>query len=226
MFCYNCGANLPNEAKFCSECGQKLSEPETNNIQLKINDDQFKRIVMTHAFGAASAGMASGWIPGAGSTVAVATGLGFIFSMYARLSNYLEVDFSKNKLKVFGTSAISILSLAALNVAAGTALSFIPGLGSVAASFLAASVAYANVSVSATIFKKVILNILKSGKDISTLSEEELQEYVKMSMSKDEVKKAFKQAQSEFKLKKDSGEFQKAEKATVMEEFDTNNVNS
>ena len=247
MFCYQCGYQLPGSAKFCTECGEKLSEiylqelqqflkekgsstksAEKSNpkssmslaeIQAKMNEDAFKKIIMTHAFGAASAGMASGWIPGAGSAVAVAAGMGFIVSMYARMSNYLGIEFTKNKLKVLGTSTVSVLSLAALNIAAGTALSFIPGVGSVAASALAASVAYANINVSATIFKTMIVSLIATGKDVSSMSEDELQEAIKISMTKDELKKVFKEAQSEFKIKKESGEFEQAEKAEVMEEF-------
>lgn len=243
MFCYNCGNLLQEDTKFCTECGQKLDEGyiseykkfvsdkkskqqplyELSEIQAKMNEEGFKNIIMTHAFGAASAGLASGWIPGAGSAVAVAAGMGFIVSMYARMSNYLGIEFSKNKLKVLGTSTISVLSLAALNIAAGTALSFIPGVGSVAASALAASVAYANINVSAMIFKTMIVSLVATGKNVSDLSEEELQDAIKNSMSKDEIKKIFKEAQSEFKVKKDSGEFDQAEKASILEEFDETN---
>jgi tetratricopeptide (TPR) repeat protein len=35
MNCTNCQTNLPESAKFCSECGQRVSQPETQTDQIK-----------------------------------------------------------------------------------------------------------------------------------------------------------------------------------------------
>lgn len=49
--------------------------------EAKDMDEQIEKLIMKHALAAAGAAVASGWIPGAGSTIATGIAIGFVWSM-------------------------------------------------------------------------------------------------------------------------------------------------
>jgi len=226
MFCYGCGYQLPKNARFCISCGQKLSEAtdseqkkkckSSSDIRKKMNSAEFERIVNTHAFGAAAAAI-SAVVPGIGTSIAVAISLGFIVSMYVRLSEYLGMCLEKNALKALASAVLShIAAFTVVSITVGAFLSFIPVVGSIGAVTMMAATQYAIVKVSVLIFKVLISSLLSTGRDLSTYSEDDLKELIRSTISEDELKAAMEDAKAEFIAKKDSGEFDAAEKAEVL----------
>jgi len=228
VFCYSCGYQLPKNARFCISCGQKLFEADAEpkkkckspaDIKQKMNSAEFERIVNTHAFGAAAAAI-SAVVPGIGTTIAVTISLGFIVSMYVRLSEYLGMSLEKNALKALASAVLShIAAFTVVSVAVGAVLSFIPVVGSIGAVTMMAATQYATVKVSVLIFKVLISSLLNTGKDLSAYSEEDLKELIKNTISEDELKAAMENAKAEFIAKKESGEFDSAEKAEVISDL-------
>ena len=97
-------------------------------------------IVEKHSIGASAAALGSAWLPGAGSTVALATSAGFVWSMYFRINAKLGVPFHKNILKSVATAIGTNLAGAAVGtLAISTVLAF-TGFGNVGSSLLMAGV--------------------------------------------------------------------------------------
>jgi len=226
MFCYSCGYQLPESARFCVSCGQKLSEAagtepkkkckSSSDIKQKMKSAEFERIVNTHAFGAAAAAI-SAVVPGIGTTIAATISLGFIVSMYVRLSEYLGMSLDKNALKALASAVLShIAAFTVVSVTVGAFLSFIPVIGSIGAVTMMAATQYATVKVSVLIFKVLISSLMSTGKDLSTYSEEDLKDLIKSAISESELRAAMEEAKAEFIAKKDSGEFDATEKAEVI----------
>ena len=185
----------------------------------KIGDAQFKKIVSDHAAAAAVAALAAA-VPLVGTAVANFVAFGFICTMYVRLANYLEFSMSKGFIRALATSVISqIAAVTVARIAVGTVLSLIPGFGTVGAIVLTGATVYASTIVAAEIFKRIIVLMMDSDKDISSYTEEDLSHMVEESMSKDELKTCYKAATDEYKEKKDSGELDKCDKVEMMDEF-------
>jgi len=228
MFCVNCGEKLPSEARFCYSCGQQSGETSEHrstqkhsltDIKLKIHDDNFKHIVSAHSAGAAVSAVAAA-VPGVGVAIANITLIGFVCSMYVRLSSYLGITLRKGFIRALATAVVSQIAVTTVaRIAIGSALSLIPGIGTAGAVVLTGASAYATTMVAAELYIRIIVKLIDSGKDISDYSEQELKNMINSSMGKDEIKAAYEAATSEFKQKKASGELDNIEKAEMMDEF-------
>ena len=164
---------------------------------------EIAEIVKFHSKGAAAAGLAAAWIPGAGGVAAVATSAGFIWSMYSRIGAKIGLPFGKNVLK-------SLASGAATNVAAyvvgttviSTALSFIPGLGSIAASVIMGATSYAVTLASGYVYLKIMTHLFSKGVDFSTISEQELKDMAASAAKDSDVREVIKEAKADFHNKR------------------------
>ena len=91
-------------------------------------------IIKFHSKGAAIAGVGTGWIPGAGGTAAMVVMAGFIWTMYGRINDKIDLPISENIIKSVASGvATNLAAYAAASLIASTVVSLFPGLGSVGA---------------------------------------------------------------------------------------------
>jgi hypothetical protein len=170
---------------------------------------EIEDIIINHAIGAAAASAASGWIPGAGGTVALMAAVGFIWSMYYRINQRAGISISKNKLKSLASAVITNIaaSAAALiaGVAASTVISFIPGIGSGVASIVMAALDYGVVMVSGIVYLKLLTKLFKAHGNISDISADELKRTASDVIKNEDVSSMLKDAQKEYKNARKTG---------------------
>lgn len=164
-------------------------------------------IVKSHSVGAAVAGVASGWVPGAGGAAATAAAIGFIWGMYARINGKLGLKLSDNVLKTLASGvATNLAAYAVAGLVMTTAFSLVPGLGSVGASAIAGATTYSLTLVSGFVYLKILTKVFRAGADPSTAGAEHLKEVASTVMREEDIKSAMKDARSEYKWAKGSGE--------------------
>jgi len=160
---------------------------------------EIAEIVKFHSKGAAASALASAWIPGAGGTAAVLASAGFIWSMYSRIGVKIGLPFGQNVLKSLASGVATNLAAGAVGaVTIATALSFIPGLGSIGSSVIMGATSYALTLASGYLYLKIMTNIFSKGIDPTTVSEQELKDMAK-SVAKDrDVQKVMKGAKAAY----------------------------
>lgn len=185
--------------KFKSDVVIKVLQAVPKNIIDEQAAADIAKIISVHALGAAATGAAMGWIPGVGSFVARTAGVtAFIWTMYVRISGRLEIKLSKNKLKFLGSVILSDLTASVGSIAAVSAISLIPGIGSVSAALLAAGANYAMITAAGVLYLKLMSSLIGEGIDVSAMSDEELKARMKKVVDEQNVKKMMKEAQSEY----------------------------
>ncbi len=112
----------------------------------KVVDDslpeEIAEVVKTHSMGAAAAGVAAGWVPGAGGVAATLTSAGFIWTMYGRINDKIDLPFTENVIKSVASGvATNLVAYFAAGAVVGTVFSLFPGIGSVGASVVVGTTA-------------------------------------------------------------------------------------
>ena len=140
--------------------------------------DDVKAAIIKNSIGAAASSLAAGWLPGIGALAATAVGTGFIWRMYYQINQALGIRVSKNILKSISSALLTNLVTGLSGVlvldAAATALSLLPGVGSVSAAALLGAVNYGLVYVSGLVYIKMLTNLFHAKADIETMSEAEI----------------------------------------------------
>ena len=126
-------------------------------------------VVKTHAKGAAIFSFAGAWIPGIGGFASVVVAVAFIWSMYARINREIDLPFKQNLFKTILSGIATNLVMAGLSSMAASALSFIPILGSLAASLIMTFVCYSLILASGFVYLKILTNIFRAKEDPSLL---------------------------------------------------------
>jgi hypothetical protein len=186
---------------------------ELVKVMDKVMDDSLPRdiadIVKSHAKGAAIAGVAGGWIPGVGGTVAIAISAGFVWTMYGRINGKIDLPFSQNIMKSVASGiATNLAGYAVGSIAISTAFSFLPGLGNFGASVIAGGTGYAITLASGFVYLKILTSIFTAGKDPTSITAEHLQEVAKKVVQNEDIKVVMKEAKEEYKSAKARGEIQ------------------
>ena len=180
-----------------------MDKAADDNLPKEISD-----IVKFHAKGATVAALAAGWIPGAGATAAIIAAAGFIWTMYGRIGAKIELPISNNILKTLAFGVATNLAAYAVGaVALSTAISFIPGLGSIGAAVISGAITYALTLASGYVYLKTMTALFIKGLDPTKLSDEELKNVAKDVSKDSEIKDIIQQAKKDFKSKKKDGEF-------------------
>lgn len=166
-------------------------------------------IVEKHSIGASVSALGTAWLPGAGSTAAMAACAGFVWSMYFRINAKLGVPFHKNILKSVATAIGTNLAGAAVGtLALSTVLSF-TGFGNVGSSLLMTGVCYAITFSSGLVYLKVLERLANAKADLENVSEEELKATAKDVLAHEDIKGMMKEAKSQFKEAKARGDIRK-----------------
>jgi uncharacterized protein (DUF697 family) len=127
---------------------------------------EIAEIVKIHSAGAAAAGVAAGWIPGAGGLAAVGISAGFIWSMYGRINAKIGLPLTENVVKSLGTGiATNLAAYFVGGLITSTVFSLLPGIGSVGASVVVGGTSYALTLASGYVYLKLLANIFLSGND-------------------------------------------------------------
>lgn len=181
-----------------------------------VSAEELNKLVKSHAAGASASMIASGAIPGVGSTIAAGIEIGFVWSMYYRICGRLNIDIRKNVLKTLGSAIVTNMGASvAAQIITGTVLSIIPGIGTVGAAMVNGLMGYSLTYYSGIVFMQLLVRVFKAGKNVTQMSEDELKstlvdvtKEVTYDSVKDESKKAFKNRKND-------------KKATAIEEDDT-----
>lgn len=159
-------------------------------------------IVKFHAKGAAAAGVASGWIPGAGAVALATVSIGFIWSMYLRINSKIGLKLSENILKTLASGiATNLVAYFTAAIIGNVVFSFIPFVGSATASVIAGGIAYALTLVSGAIYLKILIHIFNTKKDPNTMSAEDLKNMADTIIKEENIEEALKKAKNSYKEK-------------------------
>lgn len=196
--------------------------PEVYQTGIKeAGAEKIEEIINVHAIGAAAAGLASGWIPGAGGTAALMASVGFICSMYYRINEKIGIPLSKTVVKSLGAVILTTVAGSAIGLAAGamlaTALSF-TGIGNFFSSLIMASLDYAVVLVSGIIYLKLLVGLFKAGNDPASMSESDLKSAAKNVINSEDVNQMLKDAKDAYKKARKEGKVSGKESVVLEDE--------
>ncbi len=166
-------------------------------------------IVKLHAKIAVGTGLASGWIPGAGGTIALTASAGAVWSMYYRVNEKLGLPMNKNILKSIATGIGSNLLSYLGVVAVASALSFFPIIGTAPALVIIATSSYILTCTSAYVYFTVLGTLFATGKDPTKMTESELMREAEKTIKNSNVESFMKDAKVAAKAANDRGEFKK-----------------
>ena len=176
----------------------------------QVMGQEIANIVEKHSIGAAAASLGVAWLPGAGATAAMAACAGFVWSMYFRINSKIGVPFSKNIIKSLATAIGANLAAGAISsVVVSSVLSFVPGIGNIAASALMAGVAFSLTWSCGLVYLKVLTRFAEANVDLGKVGEEDLKAMAKDVIAKENVKEMMKQAKNRFKEAKERGDIRK-----------------
>lgn len=135
-------------------------------------------------------------VPGADMAAAAAN----IWTMYVRINKELELPFSENLIKSIATGIVTNLGAAVItSMMVGSALKFIPGLGSVGGAAVMGATIYGVTMTAGIIYMKAISKLL-SNKNSSQVNEENLKTAVEEIMKdKQSVQTILKTAKEGYK---------------------------
>ena len=161
-------------------------------------------IIKFHSKGAAAAGVAAGWVPGAGGAAATVIAAGFIWTMYGRINSKIGLTFSKNILKTLASGiATNLAGYLVGSLVLNAVFSFIPGLGNIAASAIAGGVCYALTLASGIVYLKILTNIFSAGVDPTSVDIDTLKKMANDIASDINMKEIYEEAKEEVKNNQD-----------------------
>lgn len=151
--------------------------------------EEIAEIVKVHSAGAAAAGLASGWIPGAGGLAAAAICGGFIWSMYGRINSKIGLPLTENVVKSLGTGiATNLAAYFVGGLITSTIFSMVPGIGSVGASAVVGGTSYALTLASGYVYLKVLTNLFLSGNDPARMAVDSLKKAAERVVANENMK--------------------------------------
>ena len=164
----------------------------------EVNADEIAGIIENHALATAVSAMAAGVIPGAGGGIAFGIACASTLTMYGRLASAIGVRLNNGLLKAIASAVVADLAAAiAATVTVAAAVSFIPGVGSMASATLTGITNFGFVYLAGIIFIKMVTSLGVSR--IESMSEDELKSQAKRVQSTIDVKSGMKEAKAAFK---------------------------
>lgn len=164
---------------------------------------EIAEIVKTHSLGATAAGLAAGWVPGAGGIAAVTASAGLVWMMYGRINSKIELPFHENIIKSVATGvATNLASYAFGTVVVSTFFSLFPVIGSIKASLIVGSACYALTVSSGYVYLKVLTKLFMSGKDPTSVRPDDFMAAVKVVVAQEDTRTVVKRAKAAYKKEK------------------------
>lgn len=160
-----------NVSKFIAAC---------DNAGRQVGGPEIVDLIKTHCVVAAGAAVASGWVPGAGGSLAMLTAAGNVWTMYYRINELIGVQFGTDMLKGLATGiAMNIGGSFVAGVAVASLFSLVPGIGSLAASASVGAIAYSVTLASGVIYMNIMTELFNAGINPNSVSAEELESMAK-----------------------------------------------
>jgi len=175
------------------ELGMSLDKAANKQLPGDLSD-----IVKTHA----KIAIASAFVPVPGADMAAAATN--IWTMYVRINNALDLPFSDNIIKSLASGIVTNLAGAAAGaLVMGSALKFIPGLGSIGGAALMATTVYAITIASGIVYMKALSNLLQSG-DTDSMTEAALKQATDDVLAdKDDISEIIREGKDAYKKRDD-----------------------
>ena len=129
-------------------------------IDKSLREDISDEIV-NNIYGFAGGAVAASLVPVPGLDVALATA--DIWMMYARINNLLGISFSENMMKSIGSAVIANITANIGQMAVGSALKFIPGIGSFMGGALMGVTVFGTTVAAGWIYLKALCNFYGNG---------------------------------------------------------------
>ena len=171
-------------------------------------EEETQKMVMKHALAAAASAVAAGWLPGAGGMISVGICLGFVWSMYYRLSGLFGIKIGKNLLKAIASVVVAeTAAYMVIVLTTATVLTFIPVLN-IGAATLCAIVNFGMVYIAGYLYILMMTKLFKAGKDPNQLSEDEWKVVAKSTADDVDMNAIYQEAKVVHKEVKDSEEYQ------------------
>lgn len=109
--------------------------------------------------------VASSWIPVPGADIVA--GAAFIWSMYIRINNKIDLSFKENAIKSIASGVATNLASYAVASGVASALKFIPGIGTIGGAVIMSATQYAVTLASGYVYLKALVYLAeKGGKNI------------------------------------------------------------
>lgn len=179
---------------------------EAQKMGISVTGSDLMKIVKTHAAGAAASMMATGALPGVGSTIASMIEISFVWSMYYRLCKKMGIDIKKELLKSLGSAVVTNTAASvASSLIAGTVLSIVPGIGTMGAVAVLGLMGYSITYYSGFLFMELLFHVFKAGKSFKNYSMEEIRNILKEAGKKTSFKEIRQEAKEAFKNRKQDG---------------------
>ena len=213
-----------NDADVVLRCA-KLLVKALDKLSDKALPAEIANVVKLHSKGAGVAGLAAGWAPGVGSTLAVATATGFIWTMYGRINSKLGVPIGKNILKTVASAlCTNLAAYMAATFVGSTLASLLPGLGSVAAAGINGAMVFALTWVSGLLYLKLLTILAVKHVSFETISAAEMKATMKEVVAGENIKSLLKEAKGIFTRQKESGELDDVNASEYVEDDATESM--
>lgn len=164
------------------------------NIDKSIRNelpDEIINTIQTHA----TIAVGAAWIPVGGLDVAALTGN--IWTMYVRINKKLGISFSENMMKSIGSAVAANLASNLAIAGVGSALKWIPGIGTIAGGIIMSATMYGTTVGAAWIYLTALVKWIQKGKK----SGDDLKSCIDdvMSKNKDTIKDVINTAKDNYK---------------------------
>lgn len=171
-------------------CKELLEAMDTTADKIYPND--ISDVVKLHS----KLAVGSAWIPVPGADVAA--GAANIWSMYFRINNKLGMKFGESVIKTIASAVCTNLVSYAAVSGVGSALKFIPGIGSITGGIVMSAALYAVTIVSGYVYIQALTYLLKNK---MKLNNENLTKVLNSFMKENsqELKNFIKEAKKEYK---------------------------
>ncbi len=179
------------QAYYCLRDGMR-------EVGREMDVEEVANIIESHAFTTAISAAASGALPGVGGTIAFGIACTSTITMYGRLANVLGIRLNHGLIKALASAVVADLAASTAAVlVVSSAVSFIPGVGNMAAGTLTAVANFGFVYLAGYIFIKMISAIGVS--KMESMSESELKSAAKSVQNGMDMKLAMKEAKQAYK---------------------------
>ena len=164
----------------------------------KLKSEIYNTIVV-HAMGAAAAGAASGWVPGAGGTALMAVTAGFIWDMYVKVGAKVGIRFSDDILKSIASGIGANLATTVVGMFVTTTItSFVPFLNII----IAPTVAFCMVWASAFIYIGFLVKIFEKDMNFQNLNKDDINDMTEEVIKDADISEIIKEAKQAYKNNK------------------------
>jgi uncharacterized protein (DUF697 family) len=165
----------------------------------KNTGDEISKIIKQSSLAAGAAGVGVAWLPGVGATAATVVSAGIVISMFVRINQALNLSISESILKGVVSAVGANLAGFLVGTAAGTVLSFIPGIGTAASMAIMGATCYALTVGQAYVYLKILSDVFRAGKNPASLTAEDFKSYADKASKDDDVKNVLNEAKNSYK---------------------------